>query len=78
MDKVGVFLNELGTPAVVFPTPEALQHKTLEQIVAAAVPAGKPFALVNREDLPLDVPQEYWQVSEADLMDGVGVSHDYD
>lgn len=38
------------------------------------VPEGLPFWLVNEADLPLDIPQEAWELDEAALgePDGIG------
>ena len=57
---------------VLVPTPEILKTKTVYEVAVKDVPVGRPFAIVDVEDLPNDVPQEYWVVDDADLKDGVG------
>jgi hypothetical protein len=71
MSQVIIYLQDNGIPAVVVPTPEALQSHTIQEIAVKDVPAGKKFAIINAADLP-DAPQETWVVNEADLTDGVG------
>ena len=77
MNQVIIYLQDNGVPAVVMPTPEALQSHSIQEIAVKDVPANKPFAIVNVSDLP-DAPQETWVVSEADLTDGIGgESHEF-
>lgn len=69
--QVIIYKQDNGIPAVVVPTPEALQSHSIMQIAVKDVPAGKKFAIVDVADLP-DAPQETWVVDEADLTDGIG------
>ena len=71
MTQVIIYNQDNGAPAVVTPTPECLQTHTVQEIAIKDVPAGKPFKIVDRSELP-DAPQEAWVVDEADLTDGVG------
>jgi hypothetical protein len=72
MSQVIIYNQDNGIPAVVMPTEEALQHHTIMEIAIKDVPAGKPFKIINSSDLPQDIPQEAWVVSELELTDGVG------
>jgi hypothetical protein len=72
MTQVIIYNQDNGIPAVVMPTQEALASHTIMEIAIKDVPAGKPFAIVNAEDLPQDVPQEAWTVSVLELTDGIG------
>jgi hypothetical protein len=72
MTQVIIYNQDNGIPAVVVPTQEALTSHTIMEIAVKDVPAGKPFAIVNAEDLPQDVPQEAWTVSVLELTDGIG------
>jgi hypothetical protein len=72
MTQVIIYNQDNGVVAVVVPTPEALASHTIMEIAIKDVPAGKPFAIVNAEDLPQDVPQEAWTVSVLELTDGIG------
>ena len=72
MEKVIIYNQDNGVPAVVFPAPEELTHRTLEEIAQKSVPTGKPYAIIPASDLPSDTPQELWQVNDEDLTDGVG------
>ena len=56
------------------PTPECLETHTIQEIAIKDVPAGKPFKIIDASELAeLDeIPQEAWEIDEADLTDGVG------
>ena len=70
--QVIIYNQDSGIPAVVMPTEEALQQHGIMAIAIKDVPAGKPFKIVDVDDLPTDGPQEAWVVDKADLTDGVG------
>jgi hypothetical protein len=70
--QVIIFNQDNGIPAVVMPTEEALQQHGIMAIAIKDVPAGKRFKIVDASDLPTDIPQEAWVVSELELTDGVG------
>ena len=72
MSQVIIYNEDNGIPSVVFPTPDALQSMTINQIGVKDVPLGKRFAIVNFADLPTSDPQETWTVSDSDLNDGIG------
>ncbi|ROT44994.1 hypothetical protein [Pusillimonas sp. NJUB218] len=71
MTQAIIYLQDNGVPAVMMPTPEALQVMTIHQVAVKDVPTGKPFAIVDVAILP-SVLQEAWVIDEADLMDGIG------
>jgi hypothetical protein len=73
MTQVIIYNQDNGIPAVVVPTPEALELHSIFAIAVKDVPTGKPFAIVDAADLP-DAPQEAWVVDDADLTDGIGGS----
>lgn len=72
MDQVVIYLQDNGVPAVLSPTPECLQSHTIMEIAVKDVPAGKPFKIIERSELPLNVPQEAWEIDESELTDGIG------
>jgi hypothetical protein len=72
MSQVIIYNQDNGTPAIVIPTPNALETLTIHQIGVKDVPAGKRFGIVNFTDLPTTEPQKTWSVSESDLNDGIG------
>lgn len=72
MDQVVIYLQDNGVPAVLSPTPECLRSYTIMEIAVKDVPAGKPFKIIERSELPLDVPQEAWEINESELTDGIG------
>jgi hypothetical protein len=67
-----VYKQDNGIPAVVIPAPECLRKYTIQEIAIKDVPAGKPFKIIDKNELPQDVPQEAWTVDEEELTDGVG------
>jgi hypothetical protein len=78
MTQVIIYNQDNGVPAVVIPSPSALGSHTIMEIAVKDVPHGKPFKIVNAEDLPA-APQEAWVVSDNDLTDGVGgESYEFD
>ena len=77
MTQVIIYLQDNGGVAVIIPAPECLQTRTLQEIAAKDVPAGKPFKIVDVSEIPTDRSQrDAWTVDEADLTDGVGGESD--
>lgn len=74
MSQLIVYLQDNGVPAVITPTQSALDQYGILAIAVKDVPAGKKFKIVNASDLQNveDYPQEAWEVSDSDLVDGVG------
>lgn len=70
--QVIIYNQDNGIPAVVVPTEEALQQYGIMAIAIKDVPAGKPFKIIDASELPQGIPQEAWEVDDADLTDGVG------
>jgi len=66
-----LYIQDNGTPAVITPSPSALEQYGIEAIALKDVPAGKPFRIIDASELP-DAPQEAWIIDEAELTDGVG------
>jgi hypothetical protein len=71
MTKAIIYNQDNGIPAVLVPSPHALEKYGIAGVAAKDVPAGKPFKIVDASDLPT-APQEAWTVDDADLTDGVG------
>jgi hypothetical protein len=72
MDQVVIYLQDNGVPAILIPTPECLMGHSIMEIAVKDVPAGKPFKIVDKSELPLNIPQEVWEIDESKLTDGVG------
>jgi hypothetical protein len=72
MTQCIIYNQDNGIPAVVMPTEEALQQHGIMAIAIKDVPAGKPFKIVDADQLPQDIPQEAWRIDDALLTDGVG------
>jgi hypothetical protein len=74
MAQIIIYKQDNGIPAVITPTPECLETHTIQEIAIKDVPAGKHFKIIDASELAaLDgIPQEAWEIDDADLTDGVG------
>lgn len=54
MPKRIIYPTDAGGVAIVAPTPEVLTYMTIEEVAAKDVPAGKPFKIIDTEDVPTD------------------------
>ena len=70
--QVIIYRQDSGVPAVVVPTQDALDKFGIQAIARKDVPPGKPYKIVESDDLPVSEVQENWTVDEADLTDGFG------
>jgi hypothetical protein len=67
-----IYPTDDGGVAVIVPAPECLLTHTIEEIAAKDVPAGKPYKIINAEDMPSDRTfRNAWEV-QIDAPDGVG------
>ena len=57
------------------PTPECLQKYSLEEIAAKDVPAGLPYKIVHKDELPDFWFIGAWEIDDAELTDGVGAEY---
>lgn len=68
-----VYKNESGGVSIITPTPEALEHMTIDEIALRDVPTGLPFAIVEDSEIPTDrTYRDAWVVDKSILTDGVG------
>jgi len=73
MSKVIIFKDDEGRVVEMFPTPDILQTRTVEEVAQKDVPSGKPYKIVEASDLPTDQTfRDAWEVDESTLTDGVG------
>lgn len=63
-----IYQSDLGV-AVLMAAPEC--GLSILEVGQKDVPAGVPFWIVNREELP-DAPQETWELNDMPKPDGVG------
>lgn len=54
MNQRIIYPKDDGGVAVIIPTPEYLKTHTIEELAAKDVPAGKPFEIVDADDIPSD------------------------
>lgn len=58
--------------AIIVPAPECLQERTIEEIAAKDVPAGKPYKIIDVSDVPTDRTfRSAWEI-QIDNPDGYG------
>lgn len=77
MTQVIVYKNQDGGVSIIIPTQEALLLYSIKEIAQKDVPFGKPYKIIDAEDLPSDRSQRNaWTVDESDLTDGVGAEYD--
>jgi len=72
MNKIIIYKQDNGIPAILIPTQECLNSHTIMEIAIKDVPAGKRFKIINADELPQGIPQEAWLIDENLLNDGVG------
>lgn len=68
-----VFHSNDGGVSVLIPPRDEDCSLSLEEIAAKDVPTGKPYAIVDVDDVPVDRSERMaWTVDASDLTDGVG------
>lgn len=74
MTQVIIFPNDDGWLSVVNPAPEC--ELSIEEIARKDVPAGKPYHIINANQLPQE--HMFFEAWEADFSnpDGQGIGHD--
>jgi hypothetical protein len=74
MTEYIIYKQDNGIPALLVPTPEVLETHSIIEVAIKDVPAGKLFKIIDATELAeLDkIPQEAWEIDDADLTDGVG------
>ena len=74
MTQVIIYKQDNGILAVLVPTAEVLETHSIMEVAIKDVPAGKLFKIIDASELAeLDkIPQEAWEIDDADLTDGVG------
>jgi len=79
MNQRIIYQTDGGGVAIIVPSPEALAQHSIDAIAKKDVPAGKPYKIVNINDVPSDRTfRSAWEVDSATLTDGVGaVSNEF-
>ena len=69
-----IFQNDNGGISIIHPTDEALEIMSIDEIAQKDVPTGKPYKIINDNDIPIDRSyRDAWTIDEAILTDGVGL-----
>lgn len=74
MSQAIIYNQDNGIPAVMVVSEEAIERFGLMAVAQRDVPKGKPFKIINMNELPEFWPQETWEIDESELTDGVGGS----
>lgn len=74
MTQAIIYPNDEGGVALVMPAPEC--GLTVEEIARKDVPVGKPYHIINADQVPQD--HIFFNAWEADFSapDGYGIGHD--
>jgi len=72
MDKIIIYKEKDNAVAIMRPSSICLETYTIQQIAEKDVPPGKPFKIVNEDQIPWNWPQETWDIDNSLLTDGVG------
>ena len=67
MPKRIIYPNDKGGVAIVIPAPEWLSQEgnTIELLALKDVPEGKPYKIINTDDLPSDLTfRDAWEYQE--------------
>ena len=71
-----IYKNNDGGIAIVSPTQEALSFMTIDEIAQKDVPTGKPYKIINDNDIPTDRSyRDAWTINDSELTDGVGADY---
>ena len=54
MNKRIIYPKNDGGVAIIIPSPEYLKTHTIEELAAKDVPTGKPFKIIDADDIPSD------------------------
>jgi hypothetical protein len=73
MNERIIYQPDGGGVVVLIPTPQALAEWGIDAIALKDVPAGRPYKIIETDDLPEDRTfRNAWEVDAAILTDGVG------
>ena len=72
MNQRIIYTNDDGGVVILIPAPECLTKRTIEEIAAKDVPAGKQYKIIDSTDIPTDRTfRNAWE-AVIDKPDGVG------
>lgn len=77
MEKRIIYQTDDGGVAVIVPAPEAVALYGLDAIAKKDVPTGKPYKIVDADDVPTDRTfRSAWEIDPTTLTDGIGADFD--
>ena len=72
-EKFIIYKQDDGGVMILWPTEDSLKSHTIEEIAKKDVPEGKPYKIINSNEVPQDPTfRDAWTVDEKLLTDGVG------
>ena len=75
-EKFIIYKQDDGGVMILWPTEDCLKSYTIEEIAKKDVPEGKPYKIINSNEVPEDITfRDAWTVDEKLLTDGVGDKH---
>jgi hypothetical protein len=79
MGQIALYSQDTGVPVVLVPTPGALTEYTATEIALKDTPTGKPFWMVDVEDVPKDYTFfNAWELDTEALGKPTGYGMDYE
>lgn len=69
-----VFANQDGSIGIIHPAAEAMATMSMHEIARKDVPTGRPYKIVQDEEIPTDRTfRDAWTMDISLMTDGVGV-----
>ena len=73
MSLRGIYKNKDGSIGIIVPSEEALQTRTMKEIMEKDVPSGLEYVIVNTDVIPTDRTfRECWELEPNTKFDGIG------
>ena len=69
-----IYQSDSGGVVILIPAPECLEERTIEEIAAKDVPAGKLYKIVDVTDIPTD--RTFRSAWEANITEPDGIGAD--
>ena len=73
MSLRGIYKNKDGSISIIVPSEEALQTRTMKEIMEKDVPSGLEYVIVNTDVIPTDRTfRSCWELEPNTIFDGIG------
>lgn len=71
-DQRIIYKDADGTVRIMIPAPQCLETRTIVEIARKDVPAGQPYKIIHKSELPDHEFMAAWEIDDAELTDGEG------